>query len=123
MLGRNVYEPVHILFSIDQANHFSKTQAEYVVSLEKTLKEIHDLVWKDLLVSVFFDKWDYDQHLYPAYNEGDVGYILEISNTPRIRANLQLVYSGPFRAIKQYSPLLYLVQERKHKSIAHHDQY
>ena len=52
MLGREVYKPVHVLFGVDQANHCSRTPAEYVVFLKKTMKEIHELARKNLRASV-----------------------------------------------------------------------
>ena len=54
MLGREVYKPVHVLFGVDQANHCSRTPAEYVVFLEKTMKEIHELTRKKIFMQVYF---------------------------------------------------------------------
>ena len=54
MLGRPM------LFGVDQANHCSRTPAEYVVFLEKTMKEIHELARKNLFASVLYNKPDYD---------------------------------------------------------------
>ena len=83
MLGREVYKPVHVLFGVDQSNRCSRTPAEYVVFLEKTMKEIHELAQKNLRASVLYNKRDYDQRLYQAsYNEGDLVYILDPSNKP-----------------------------------------
>ena len=122
MLGREVYKPVHVLFGIDQANR-SRTPAEYVVFLEKTMKEIHELARKNLRASVLYNKRDYDQRLYQAsYNEGDLVYILDPSNKPGISTKLQPIYRGPFLIIKPYSPVLYMVQDRKRKFVAHHDR-
>ena len=123
MLGREVYKPVHVLFGIDQANRCSRTPAEYVVFLEKTMKEIHELARKNLRASVLYNKRDYDQRLYQAsYNEGDLVYILDPSNKPGISTKLQPIYRGPFLIIKRYSPVLYMVQDRKRKLVAHHDR-
>ena len=122
MLGREVYKPVHVLFGVDQANRCSRTPAEYVVFLEKTMREIHELARKNLRASVLYDKLNCGQHLHQApYNEGDLVYILDPSNNPGISTKLQPIYWCPILIIKRYLPVLYMVKVRKHNFVAHHD--
>ena len=53
--------------------------------------------------------------------EGDLVY-LNPCNKPGISTKLQPIYKGPFLIIKRYSPVLYMVQDRKCKFVVHHDR-
>ena len=123
MLGREVYKSADLLFGTDKANHVSKTPPEYVVHLEKVMKTSHKVARENLRSSVSYNKRDYDQRLYQtSYNTGDLVYVLDPSNKPGVSAKLQPIFRGPYLIIKVYSPVLYLVQDKKRKFVAHHDR-
>ena len=123
MLGREVYKSADLLFGTDKANRVSKTPPEYVVHLEKVMKTSHKIARENLRSSVSYNKRDYDQRLYQtSYNTGDLVYVLDPSNKPGVSAKLQPIFRGPYLIIKVYSPVLYLVQDKKRKFVAHHDR-
>ena len=73
--------------------------------------------------SMSCNKRDYDQRLYQtSYNTGDLVYVLDPSNEPGVSVKLQPILRGPYLIIKVYSPVLYLVQDKKHEFVAHHDR-
>ena len=123
MLGREVHKSADLLFGTDKANPVSKTPPEYVVHLEKVMKTSHKIACEILRSSVSYNKRDYDQGLYQtSYNTGDLVYVLDPSNKPGVSAKLQPIFRGPYLIIKVYSPVLYLVQDKKCKFVAHHDR-
>ena len=123
MLGREVYKSADLLFGTDKANRVSKTPPVYVVHLEKVMKTSHKIARENLRSSVSYNKRDYDQRLYQtSYNTGDLVYVLDPSNKPGVSAKLQPIFRGPYLIIKVYSPVLYLVQDKKRKFVAHHDR-
>ena len=123
MLGGEVYKSADLLFGTDKVNRVSKTPPEYVVHLEEVMKASHKIARENLRSSVSYNKRDYDQRLYQtSYNTGDLVYVLDPSNKPGVSAKLQPIFRGPYLIIKVYSPVLYLVQDKKRKFVAHHDR-
>ena len=123
MLGREVNKSVDLLFWVDKANKISQSPPDYVVRLEKILKEAHRVARENLNSSVLYNKRDYDQRLYQtSYNIGDLVYVLDPSNKPGVSTKLQPIFQGPYLVVKVYSPILYLVQDRKRQVVVHHDR-
>ena len=50
-------------------------------------------------------------------------YVLDLSNKPGVSTKLQPIFRGPYLVVKVYSPILYLVQERKRQVVVHHDRF
>ena len=85
MLGREVNKSADLLFGVDKANKISQSPPDYVVRLEKILKEAHRVAREYLKSSVLYNKRDYDQQLYQtSYNTGDLVYVLDPSNKPGV---------------------------------------
>ena len=83
----------------------------------------HRVARENLKSSVLYNKRDYDQRLYQtSYNTGDLVYVLDPSNKPGVSTKLQPIFRGPYLVVKVYSPILYLVQGRKHQVVVHHDR-
>ena len=123
MLGREVNKSADLLFGVDKANKISQSPPDYVVRLEKILKEAHRVARENLKSSVLYNKRDYDQPLYQtSYNTGDLVYVLDPSNKPGVSTKLQPIFRGPYLVVKVYSPILYLVQDRKRQVVVHHDR-
>lgn len=123
MLGREVNKSSDVLFGIDHANRISLSPPEYIVKLEKILKMAHEVARENILSSTIYNKRDYDQRmLQSVYNDGDIVYVLDPSNKPGVSAKLQPIFRGPYLIIKKYSPILYLVQDKKRKLVVHHDR-
>ena len=49
-------------------------------------------------------------------------YVLDPSNKPGVSTKLQPIFRGPYLVVKVYSPILYLVQDRKRQVVVHHDR-
>ena len=123
MLGREVNKSADLLFGVDKANKISQSPPDYVVRLEKILKEAHRVARENLKSSVLYNKRDYDQRLYKtSYNTGDLVYVLDPSNKPGVSIKLQPIFRGLYLVVKVYSPILYLVQDRKRQVVVYHDR-
>ena len=110
MLGREVNKPADLWFGVDKANKILQSPPDYVVRLEKILKEAHRVARENLKSSVLYNKRDYDQQLYQtSYNTGDLVYVLDPSNKPGVSTKLQPIFRGPYLVVKVYSPILCLV--------------
>ena len=105
MLGREVNKSADLLFGVDKANKISQSPPDYVVRLEKILKEAHRVARENLKSSVLYNKRDYDQRLYQtSYNTGDLVYVLDPSNKPGVSTKLQPIFRGPLLSSKGLFP-------------------
>ena len=105
MLGWEVNKPVDLLFGVDKANKISQSPPDYVVRLEKILKEAHRVARENLKSSVLYNKRDYDQRLYQtSYNTGDLVYVLDPSNKPGVSTKLQPIFARALLSSKGLFP-------------------
>ena len=121
MLGREVNQPVDLLFPVTSSPEVSTN--EHVAKLQESLRMAHDIARKHLKTSQEIMKRDHDlKVLIRAYNEGDLVYVLDTATIKGQSKKLGPPWKGPGIIVNKFTSYLYRVKLKNAVFTANHDR-
>ena len=122
MLGREVRQPVDLVFNIPPSSPEENEPNAYVRDLRKRMCRIHSIARENIGSTQTQQKNYFDRNIrHLPFNEGDLVYKLIKSFKVGQSRKLQPTWQGPLLVTKVLSPILYQVQGRKKSQVLHHD--
>ena len=122
MLGREVTQPVELVFEMKTNIVEREPPHEYAQNLKERMLKAHALARKNIGAAQNYQKKNYDLNRnYSAFEEGDIVYRLNKSSKTGQSRKLQPVWLGPLLVVEPLSPVLYKVRGRKKITVLHHD--
>ena len=126
MLGREVHQPISLVYGIPGLSDNYVSPVEYVCDLWNKMNDIQAYVHSYLGIAAEKQKRDYDSRIsVRSYGVGDLVFVYDGSRkvglNPKLRSQL---WKGPFIIKRKMSDLLYeLVDHQLSKSkLIHHDR-
>ena len=121
MLGREVNQPVDLLFPMKTSSEVSPD--EHVAELQNSIKEAHDAARKHLKSSQEIMKRDHDLKIFiRAYDKGDLVYVLDTATIKGQAKKLGHPWKGPGILVNKFTPYLYRVKLKNAVFTANHDR-
>lgn len=122
MLGREVNQPVDLIFRQPATDAVRQDVNQYVKDLVDALGEAHKVARENLKTSHQTMKY-YDLRVRECqYNVGDLVYRLDTATIKGKSRRLSPVWRAPGVIVGKLTPYLYRVQERKMTFTANHDR-
>jgi len=123
MLGREVFQPVDIMFGNVALNTERFDHSDYLKELAQTLHQVHSLARETLKTSQDIQKKTYDlKSNQNQYAIGDVVYKLDQATKKGQSTKLKSPWKGPYLISDVKPPVLYKIKDRKGESWIHHDR-
>ena len=121
MLGREVNQPVDLLFSVTQESEVSPD--EHVAELQRAIKLSHETARKPLKSTQGNLNCDYDLKIFTrVYDEGDLVYVLDTATVKSQAIKHGHWWKGPEILVNKFTPYLYRVKLRNAVFTANHDR-
>ena len=122
MLGREVRQPLDLVFNFKGNVPPNEEPAEYIRKLKDRMTRVHNLARDNIGLAQNQQKKYYDHRQNKAtFEEGDLVYKLNKGLKPGQSKKLQPIWKGPFLVTQVLSPILYKIQDRKKTQVIHHD--
>ena len=121
MLGREINQPVDLLFPMKSPSDVSPDQ--YVAKLQNSIKLAHETARKHLKTSQERMKRDYDLKVFTrVYDKGDLVYILYTAAVKGQAKKLGHPWKGPGIVVTKFTPYLYRLKLKNAVFTANHDR-
>ncbi|MEW8546441.1 MAG: DDE-type integrase/transposase/recombinase, partial [Candidatus Thiodiazotropha sp.] len=121
MLGREVNQPVDLLFPMKPTSDVSPHQ--YVAELQNSLKLAHETARKYLKSSQEVMKRNYDLKVFTrTYDKGDLVYLLDTATIKGQAKKLGHPWKGPGIIVTKFTPFLYRVKLKNAVFTTNHDR-
>ena len=122
MLGREVNQPVDLVFPHPSQNHQPDCD-QYVAELSENITLAHQIARKTLQTTQAIMKRNYDvKTLVHTYNEGDVIYVLDTASVKGKCRKLSPTWKGPGIIIEKLTDYTYRVRLRGKTTTVNHDR-
>ena len=122
MFGHEINLPAEILMGLPTVNLQQLDPSEHAKELEQLLKESFQQVRQNLQGVQLRQKRLYDRkRFHRVFEKGDIVYRLDSASKVGESKKLQPIFLGPFLIVKQVSPDLFYLEDRKRSRLAHHD--
>ena len=122
MLGREVPQPVDLMFGVSEVNSESQTEPDYVHLLRERLRKAHTTAREKIRATQQYQQKYYDySKCEHSYEVGDLVLKLNKASKTGEPSKLQPIWKGPFLVIEMLSPLLMRIRGKKKSMVVHHD--
>lgn len=123
MLGREVFQPVDVLFGMAKVQSEEKEVPQYILDLVETMNMAHSIARDNLDTAQERQKRTYDLvNNQNSYDVGDVVYKLDQATKVGQSSKLKSPWKGPYVITELKRPVLYKIKDRKCESWIHHDR-
>ena len=121
--GQEINLPAEILMGLVDVNQHAVTPSEHAMELSRILQEAFSKTRERLKGVQMRQKRQYDTKcVQRAFSKGDLVYCLDSSSKVGQSKKLQPIFKGPYLILKQKSPSLFIIADRKKTRLVHHDR-
>ena len=122
MFGRELLQPVDLLFGTANGTQRWESAPEYIKQLWIVIEEAHRNARETLQTTQHRQKRDYDLKLHQStYEVGDLVYKLDLATKKGRSKKLQAPWIGPYLVVKVEFPLI-RIKGKKREEVVHHDR-